>query len=478
MKQADNYILNRFKRGSGVSRDIHSPRTGEVIGNVNYSTPEDIEKVMPAISEAQKQWSQLTFKKRSEVIFNFRTNLEKYRQELTQLIVLENGKQEDEANAEVSKAIELCEFANSIPSLISGRTQIVSTGIEVKEVSEGVGIVVSITPFNFPLMVPMWTIPNTLVLGNAMIVKASEKTPLTLLKIAEILEESGCPAGIFNIVQGDKEIVEALCQHPLVDAVTFVGSTPIAKAVYRQSTHALKRCLALGGAKNHILVTDEVDPVTTAAEIIASAFGMSGQRCMAASVVLFIGQCEAIKAELIRQTQALVCGQSIPPLVTSEAVSAVEHFLDQTPGKILVDGRLAPREGHPDGYYIGPSIVEYQAYQDIVVDEVFGPTLEILQCDSLQEALDYQNDSPYGNGASIFTDTGRYAQEACDRLSSGMLGVNIGVPVPRDPFSFGGLKASKFGVGDITGYNAIPFLVKTRKITTKWNAKHRKDWMS
>jgi len=477
-EKAGNFLLGRIEYGGGNKENVYAPRSGELISELCLSTENDLVEYLPEIKKAQLEWGSLTYKKRAEVIFNFRSNLEKYRSELVELIVAENGKTVEEADAEVNKAIELCEFAVGIPSIISGRTQVVSGGIEVKEVIEPVGIVASITPFNFPLMVPMWTIPTTIVLGNAMIVKPSEKTPLTILKIASILKESGCPDGIFNVIQGDKEMVKVLCEHPSVEAITFVGSTPIAKRVYQLATASLKRCLALGGAKNHIVVTEEVEAKLIASEIVSAAFGMSGQRCMAASVLLLVGNCEHIMNELVKQTKELVCGKEICPLITGEAVKEIEDYLNMTAGEMIVDGRTAKSIGDKNGYYIGPSIVKYDAYKDMAEEEVFGPVLELVCCETLEEALNFQKESPYANGATIFTENGRFAQEAVNHFTSGMIGVNIGIPVPRDPFSFGGLKQSKFGVGDITGYNSIAFLTNSKKVTTKWNPKDKKDWMS
>ena len=234
----------------------------------------------------------------------------------------------------------------------------------------------------------------------------------------------------------------------------------------------------MGGAKNHILVTEEVDPQIVAKEITSAAYGMSGQRCMAASVVLAIGHCDAVIDQIIALSKEMVAGRDCPPLISQKAVDKVCQYLEKTPGSIVVDGRKAQIEGDPNGYYIGPSVILYDDIELMPEEEVFGPTLEIIKAATLEEAIAYQNCSPYGNGASIFTDTGLYAQKAVLGLSSGMLGVNIGVPVPRDPFSFGGLKGSKFGYGDITGYGSLPFLTTTRKVTTKWNPKDKKDWLS
>ena len=462
----------------GSFNRLVSPLDGKVFAEAQSVEISELDPILVNVSAAAKKWRSLTFKKRSEVLFRFRDLLEVHRSELAETIHIENGKTLDEASAEVSKAIELTEFACSLPSVVTGRTEIVSAGIEVKEVKEAVGVILSIVPFNFPLMVPMWTIPNALALGNAIVVKPSDSTPCTLVKIAEILKEAGLPDGLFTLLNGGKEVSEALCSHPCIDAVTFVGSTPVAKSVYRLSTSHLKRCLALGGAKNFILVTPEVNPVTTAKEILASAFGMGGQRCMAASVVVGIGNCEAVLNECLRQVQDYQFNKDLPPLIRKGSVDKIVSFLETTPGKILCDGRDWLKGKNLPDTYIGPSVVRYTQFTDIPVDEIFGPTIEWIDAANIHEALAYQKASPYANGASIFTDSGRMSVLAAGEFTSGMIGINIGVPVPRDPFAFGGLKNSKFGYGDITGWSSVEFMTNTKKITTKWNSDDKVDWMS
>ncbi|MCH1941965.1 aldehyde dehydrogenase family protein [Holdemania massiliensis] len=478
MWKVNNQIGSEALHNPASVHPITSPLNGQVIGEVSYADSAMIDKAVAKARTAQKQWAQLTYKKRTEVLFAMRQQLLDHEAELAQIITQENGKSLAESQAAVAKAVELCEFAVSIPAVIAGRTELVSSGIEVKEMTFPVGVLACITPFNFPLMVPMWTIPNALVCGNAVILKPSEATPITAMKIAELFAKAGLPDGLLSVVNGEKEVVEALCDHPDIDALTFVGSTPVAKLVYKRATASLKRCLAMGGAKNHILVTEEVDPQIVAKEITSAAYGMSGQRCMAASVVLAIGHCDAVIDQIITLSKEMVAGRDCPPLISQKAVDKVCQYLEKTPGSLVVDGRKAQIEGDPNGYYIGPSVILYDDIELMPEEEVFGPTLEIIKAATLEEAIVYQNCSPYGNGASIFTDTGLYAQKAVLGLSSGMLGVNIGVPVPRDPFSFGGLKGSKFGYGDITGYGSLSFLTTTRKVTTKWNPKDKKDWLS
>jgi malonate-semialdehyde dehydrogenase (acetylating) / methylmalonate-semialdehyde dehydrogenase len=463
---------------NGERIELSSPIDGKVFAYFQPMDRSRLDETLDKVKVNSRKWRELSFKKRTEVLYKFRDLLRVYRTELAETIHRENGKTMEEAYAEVDKAVELTEFACSIPSVVTGRTEVVSQGIDVKEVKEAVGIVASIVPFNFPLMVPMWTIPNALVLGNAIVIKPSDSTPCTLFRIAGILKEAGLPDGCFTLLNGGKEVSEALCSHPNIDAVTFVGSTPVAKSVYRLSTYNLKRCLAMGGAKNFILVTPEVNPTTTAKEILASAFGMGGQRCMAASVVVAINGCDNVLQECVKQAKEYLFHRDIPPLIRKSAVDKITTFLQQTKGEILCDGRDWIKNDNYPKNYIGPSIVKYQRIEDIPDEEIFGPTLEWIDAENIHEALRFQQTSSFANGASIFTDYGRMANIAASEFTSGMIGINIGVPVPRDPFSFGGLKSSKFGYGDITGWSSIEFLTNTKKITTKWNSDNKVDWMS
>lgn len=460
----------------GERKEVISPLDETVIGSVELYNGRDFSSVIEKIKQAQVEWANLTLKKRAQVVFKLHGLLEENREELAQTIHLENGKTLTESYAAVDKAMELCEFACSLPAVAWGNTEIVSSGIYVKEIKEPVGIVASIVPFNFPLMVPMWTIPTTLVLGNAIIVKPSTETPLTLFKVAELLKEAGLPDGLFTLLSGNRDVVNMLIENPGIDAITFVGSTPVAKIVYKKSGENLKRCLALGGAKNHIIVSPEVDPVVTAREICSAAYGMTGQRCMAASVVVTVGENKELVDEIIKNAMELKVGEEMGPVINAKSRENIRQFLENTKGEILYNGfdSKLPEKG----YYVGPSVVKYSDAKDIWEDEVFGPTIEIISVDSIEEALKIQNECDYANGATVFTDLGEVAMECENKLIAGMIGVNIGVPVPRDPFAFGGVKWSKFGHGDITGKSSIEFLTNTKKVTTKWNHADKVDWMS
>jgi malonate-semialdehyde dehydrogenase (acetylating)/methylmalonate-semialdehyde dehydrogenase len=387
-----------------------------------------------------------------------------------------------EASAEIEKAIEVSEFACSMPQLVPGEILEVSRGVECRIDRCPLGVVASITPFNFPSMVPHWTIPNALVLGNTMILKPSQQVPLSSLRIAELLKEAGLPDGVFNIVHGAQEAVEAICDHPLIQAVTFVGSTRVAKIVYARATSRLKRALCLGGAKNHLIVLPDANEGMAASNIAVSMSGCAGQRCMAASVMVAVGKVDHIIGRLCEEAKKIVPGKNLGSVISKEAKERIERYITEAEhdgAKVLVDGRGAKVEGKEEGYYVGPTVLDYvRPDMKIGREEVFGPVLSILRVNTVDEALEIQNSSPYGNAASVFTQSGRTARYVIERASAGMIGVNIGVPVPREPFSFGGWNESIFGTGDITGKSSIDLFTKLKKTTTKWDPEARKNWMS
>jgi malonate-semialdehyde dehydrogenase (acetylating)/methylmalonate-semialdehyde dehydrogenase len=476
----NNYVAGQFVETDTEKLDVYSPVDGSIIAQTVMSGSKEVEEAVAAAKKAQPAWAALTHKKRSQVLYNYRNLLQKYRDELAEINHFENGKDLGNAIAGIEKAIELTEFACSIPQLISGPIQEVSTGVECRIDRIPLGVVASITPFNFPVMVPHWTVPNAIALGNAVIVKPSEMTPICASKMAQMWKEAGLPDGILNIVNGGKEVVEAICDNPQISAVSFVGSTPVAEIVYKRASTAKKRVLALGGAKNHMVVTPDAVEEATVRDLIASGFGMSGQRCMAASVIIEVGDIQNIIDKLVERAKEMKPGIDLPPLITPKAIEKITNYLDKSKAEgatVLVDGRDKVDPSKP-GYNFGPSIIDFRKGGKMGDEEIFGPTLEILHADSIKEAIEIQNRSPYGNAASIFTQNGRFASEAIGGFQAGMLGINIGVPVPREPFSFGGIKASKYGVGDITGVSSIDFWTYERKTTTKWNVEKKLDWMS
>jgi malonate-semialdehyde dehydrogenase (acetylating)/methylmalonate-semialdehyde dehydrogenase len=468
--------------GDGPLIDVHAPATGEVIARTPLSTAAAVDAAVQAARRALPAWSALPIRERVQVLFRYRALLEQQVDELSALIVEEHGKVGAEAHAEILKAIELTEFACALPQLATGEVLEVSRGVECRTERHPVGVVASIVPFNFPNMVPHWTIPNALALGNCMVLKPSELVPLSAGRIAELLAEAGLPAGVFNLVHGARETVEALCDHPDVAAITFVGSTRVAREVYRRGTSNLKRVLALGGAKNHLIVMPDAEPEMTSSNVAASMSGCSGQRCMAASVMLAVDGTDDIIARVVARARTLVPGETLGPVISREARERIERYVteaEQAGARVLLDGRGAVVPGRENGFYVGATVLDgVTPEMRIAQDEVFGPVLAIVRAATLDRALEIEAASPFGNAAAVFTERGATARYVAERATAGMIGVNVGVPVPREPFGFGGWGESSFGVGDITGRGSIEFWTKTKKTTTKWNREAGTNWMS
>lgn len=478
-----NFIDGKFEDYSGQKfLEIVSPIDGNTLSKVCLSSSDDLNKAVEAAKRAFPSWSKMPIKERVQVFYRYRSLLEKNLQSLAELCSEENGKTIGESIAEIEKSIELTEFACSLPQLIGGEVLEVSRGVECRIEHVPLGIVASIVPFNFPSMVPNWTIPNAIALGNCMILKPSEKVPLSAGKLAELLKEAGLPDGVFNIVNGDAEIVEAICDHPEIEAVSFVGSTKIAKLVYQRATHNYKRCLALGGAKNHLMVLPDAIPEMTAQNVAASMSGCAGQRCMAASAMLGVGDVDNIINKICDEVKKIVPGENLGAVINKQSKERIEKYIteaEQQGAKILVDGRNTIVDGKENGTYVGPTVIDYVTPQmSVATEEIFGPVISIMRAKTVDEALAIENANPYGNAASVFTQNGGMARYIIDRASAGMIGVNVGVPVPREPFSFGGWNESKFGVGDITGKSSIEFWTKLKKSTVKWNPEAGVNWMS
>ncbi|HUJ15749.1 MAG TPA: CoA-acylating methylmalonate-semialdehyde dehydrogenase [Thermoanaerobaculia bacterium] len=470
-----NYIGGTFVDGNGSKHlDVTNPANGEVISRVPLSPASEIDRAVQAAKKALPGWAGLPIKERVQVFFRYKTLLEKHIDELSALVTEENGKVDSEARAEVLKSAELTEFACSLPQITAGEVLEVSRGVECRVERFPVGIVASITPFNFPNMVPNWTLPNAIALGNCMILKPSEQVPLSAGRIAELLREAGLPEGVFNVVHGGQETVEAICDHPDIEGITFVGSSRVAKIVYRRGTSNLKRVLALGGAKNHLIVMPDAEPDMTSSNVVASMSGCAGQRCMAASVMMAVGKTDHIIDRMVNITRGLKIG----PVISQEAKQRIESYIteaEKSGAKVLVDGRgkLGP------GYWVGPTLIDHVTPEmRIAQEEVFGPVMVIIRAKDVDDALNVQHRSRYGNAASVFTESGGVARYVMENASAGMVGVNVGVPVPREPFGFGGWNESRFGVGDITGRGSIEFWTKSKKMTTKWNKEAGVNWMS
>ena len=477
-----NYVGGGFVNSGDVYLDVHNPSDGSIISRVPMSSRGDLDAAVSIAQKAFPGWSALPIKERVQVFYRYRALLERDIEELTALVTEENGKVYAEAKAEILKAMELTEFACSLPQITAGEVLEVSRGVECRIERFPLGVVASITPFNFPNMVPNWTIPNAIALGNCLILKPSEMVPLSANRIAGLLAEAGLPDGVFQVVHGGKDIVEAICDHSGIEAISFVGSTKIAKLVYRRGSANLKRVLALGGAKNHLIVMPDADPEMTSSNVVASMSGCAGQRCMAASVMVAVAGTDHIIERMVEHARSVVPGTNLGPVISAEARERIERYIteaEEAGATVIVDGRNAVVAGKDGGFFVGPTIIDHVTPQmRIAQEEVFGPVIAIVRTKSLDQALAIENASPYGNAASVFTESGATARHVMERASAGMIGVNVGVPVPREPFSFGGWNESRFGVGDITGRGSIEFWTRSKKMTTKWNREHGTNWMS
>lgn len=482
IKKINNFINGRFENSTSKTIPVWNPQNGEKLTTVTCSSKKELNNAVSSAKSAFYKWSNLTLKERVDVFYEFRNELKNNITSLANSICQENGKTFEEARAEILKGIELTEFACSMPQIIHDEIQEVSRGVECRSSHVPLGIVASITPFNFPIMVPMWTIPNAIVLGNCMILKPSEQTPVGASKIAELLKKSGLPDGVFNVINGDKNIVEAICDHEDISAISFVGSTKIAKNVYQRATSNFKRCLSLGGAKNHLIVLPDANEEMASNDIIASMSGCAGQRCMAASAMLGVGKIDSIINKVASKAKTIVAGKNLGSVISEEAKIRIEKYIEEAEksgAKIILDGRGVKVSGKENGYYVGLTILDHvKPEMKIAQEEVFGPVLAIIRTNEIDEAIAIENNSQYGNASSVYTQDGNLANYVTEKVSAGMVGVNIGVPVPREPFSFGGWNESRFGVGDITGKSSINFWTQLKKRTSKWNQSAKKNWMS
>ena len=403
-KAIQNYIGGQFVDASTTrTMDVISPLDGTLLSTVPMSSSKDLNDAVVAAKKAFVTWSKTPIKERVQVFFRYKTLLEKHLKEMSELCSEENGKTYSESVAEIEKCIELTEFATSLPQLVTGEVLEVSRGVECRTEHVPLGVVASIVPFNFPSMVPNWTLPNAIALGNCMIIKPSEKVPLSCGRLAELLKEAGLPDGVFSIVHGDVDIVEAICDHPGIEAVSFVGSTKVAKIVYQRATSNYKRCLALGGAKNHLMVLPDAIPGMTAQNVAASMSGCAGQRCMAASAMIGVGNVDAIVDKICEEARKMIPGQNLGAVINKASQERIERFIGEAEkdgAKILVDGRNVKVAGKENGTYVGPTVIDYvKPGMSVATEEIFGPVISIMRTNTVDEALAIENASPYGNAA-------------------------------------------------------------------------------
>lgn len=464
----------------GSYMDVFAPHNGEKIATVPLSEPEDVELAVRAAKQAFPAWSALTVRARAQYMYKFRELVHRDMDKLVEICTLENGKNRKESRAEIAKGLETAEWAASLPALIKGSILQVSRGVTCQDKKEPIGVVSCIAPFNFPFMVPMWTVPIALVTGNCVILKPSEKVPYTAMYTAALMKEAGIPPGVFQLVHGATAAVTALCDHPEIEALSFVGSSRVAEIVSQRCRALNKRVMAMGGAKNHLVALEDCDTGSAARDIVASFCGCAGQRCMAASVLLLVGDsdspCKELLEQVVAKAAAIALGQQpgeMGPVIDAQSQARIVGHIDaavERGAKILLDGRKQAAEAEA-GHWVGPTILMFSNADDpCVKTEIFGPVLSVVPVKTWEEALAIENGDPHGNAASIYTSIGAHAEWFCPRFRAGMIGVNIGVPVPREPFSFGGMYGtlSKFGDFDVTGEGAMNFFTRTRKITSKW----------
>lgn len=483
MLTCSNFIAGQWVEGQAGRFDVISPISGHKIGDYTAASPEQINQAIESAQQAQKAWAKLPIKERSKVLFQFRSILLRDQDEISKLKSSECGKTFDEAKAGLMKGIEVLEFALAIQNLDLGGKIEVSKGVSGEFRREPLGVVANITPFNFPAMVPMWTIPIAIALGNSYVWKPSDKTPLTAYYIANALKEAGLPDGVFTVLHGGEKTVNQIIDHPLVKAIGFVGSTKIAKLVYQRGTNLGKRVLALGGAKNHIILLPDANPDLSGMGISDSFTGCAGQRCMAASVLLAVGNVDHHIEKIVARASSLELGKTMGAIITKSQVEFLKGAIDRAEkagAKILLDGRKAKvPAGLGEGNWLGPTILDHTKQgTEATTQELFGPILSIIRCKDLSEALHIESTVEYGNACSVFTSSGGIAERVAREATTGMVGVNIGVPVPREPFSFGGVNASKFGHGDITGHHSLDFWSNVKKVTVKWEMQNDSNWMS
>ena len=470
----------RTESRSSRSADVTNPASGEVIRRVPLANRADVNSAVAAARAAFPGWRDTTPLRRSRILNKFRELLETHRAELAQLASEEHGKTLEDAAGSVQRGIEVVEFAVGAPHLLKGEhAENVGRGVDCHSMLQPIGVCAGITPFNFPAMVPMWMFPIAIACGNTFVLKPSEKVPSCSLRMAELFREAGLPDGVFNVVPGDKEAVDALLVHPDVRAVSFVGSTPVAKYIYETAAHHGKRVQALGGAKNHAVVMPDAELDFTADAIMGAAYGSAGERCMAISVVVAVGEiADTLVAKLKARAEKLVIGPGdrkgvdMGPVISAQHRDKIVGYIDsgvQQGATLVTDGRGIKVAGHKGGYFVGATLFDNASTEmTIYREEIFGPVLVVLRVASLDEAIDLVNSNPYANGTAIFTASGAAARRFQNEIEVGMVGINVPIPVPMAFFSFGGWKSSLFGDLHMHGMEGIYFYTRTKAVTTRW----------
>jgi malonate-semialdehyde dehydrogenase (acetylating)/methylmalonate-semialdehyde dehydrogenase len=480
METVGHFIDGSRVAGGNAAAPITDPSTGKVTKQVTLGSAADVDKAVVAASRAFPAWAATPATRRAAMMFRFKELIEKHADELALLITSEHGKVLSDARGSLQRGLEVVEFACRIPHLLKGEfSENVGTGIDAYSMRQPLGVCAGITPFNFPAMVPLWMFPVALACGNTFILKPSEKVPGCSMRLAELLSEAGAPPGVFNIVNGAKETVDALLAHPGIAAISFVGSTPVAEHVYRSGTQAGKRVQALGGAKNHMVIMPDADLDQAADALMGAAYGSAGERCMAISVAVAVGGiADPLIAKLAPKVRAIKIGpgtdkeSEMGPLVTAAHRDKVKAYIDlgvQEGAELVVDGRNLRLQGYRDGFFLGGSLFDkVQPDMRIYKEEIFGPVLAVVRASGFDDALKLVNDHEFGNGAAIFTRDGDAARAFVSGVKTGMVGVNVAIPVPMAFYSFGGWKHSLFGDHHIHGAEGLRFYTRLKSVTSRW----------
>ncbi len=470
----------RVAGASGRSGPVYNPATGELAREVDFASVEEVDAAVAAAKAAFPKWRATSISKRTEILFRIRNLVEEHKAEIAAHLTREHGKVPSDALGEVARGVENLEFATGIPHLLKGGfSEQVSTGIDVYQIRQPLGVVAGITPFNFPAMVPMWMFGNAIACGNTFILKPSEKDPSASVYMAELLKEAGLPDGVFNVVHGDKVAVDGILNHPDIAAVSFVGSTPIARYIYETGTKAGKRVQALGGAKNHMLVLPDADIGMAADAAVSAAYGSAGERCMAISVVVAVGDVADPLVDAIRERLPKIkvgpgsdATAEMGPLITREHRDKVASYLDSGPAQgadLVVDGREHPLFAGDKGFFLGVSLLDRVTPEmDCYRNEIFGPVLEVMRVPTYTEAMRVIDENPYANGTAIFTRDGGAARQFQFDVNVGMVGINVPIPVPVAYYSFGGWKASLFGDLHMYGPEGVQFYTRAKVVTSRW----------
>jgi malonate-semialdehyde dehydrogenase (acetylating)/methylmalonate-semialdehyde dehydrogenase len=465
---------------SGRRGPVYDPATGRIAREVDFATAGEVAAAVAAAKAAFPGWRATSLSKRTEILFKIRNLVDARRKELAAHLTAEHGKVPSDALGEIARGLENLEFATGVPNLLKGGySEQVSTGVDVYQIRQPLGVVAGITPFNFPAMVPMWMFANAIACGNTFILKPSEKDPSASMFIAELLHEAGVPDGVFNVVHGDKVAVDAILDHPDIAAVSFVGSTPIARYIYETGTRNGKRVQALGGAKNHMIVLPDADIAMAADAAVSAGYGSAGERCMAIATIVAVGAVadplvDAIKERLpkIRIGPGTDPEAEMGPLVTKQHRDKVASYLESGPAQgatVVADGREHPLYRKGEGFFLGVSLIDHVSTDmDAYRDEIFGPVLTVVRVDTYEEAVRLVNDNPYGNGTAIFTRDGGAARQFQFEVNAGMVGINVPIPVPVAYYSFGGWKSSLFGDLHMYGPEGIQFYTRAKIVTSRW----------